>query len=275
MIGGVDMSYVGPVFFDGVVGEQPKYIPAFEVYLLVERFLQQAGTAMEEELKKTPDEIALIRFAQDHAIAYLSQYERQRRLPLPLSHIHILKEGGVEEYTEGGSAGGAYSTTLGDIIIDRDSSPLSFALKVFHEHIHWGSWIVLQRTTTDETEAYRAGITIHKRDGSVEFFQDMSEAIVGLFDRRFFYEIASQEERFKKEAATFSIEEFSRPEEVRVLRQVIDELARRNPMLTQGYITEMFIRAELKGYLLNLARLFDQTFGKGRFREFGKGEFSI
>lgn len=222
------------------------------------------------ELEKTERDLQIINFVQDAISNLLKQYGREAS-SMPLNKIHILKDGGAEEYTGGKVLTGAHSAKLGSILIDRKKSDAEFAVILFHELLHYGSYKALQFVAGEnpELEAYRSGFAVTSADGKTKYFEQVEEALVQIMVKRFYQEKVLHNELFKVDEPVLK---FSREKELERLDYLIDELFKRNTskFKSRQEIEELFMEGQINGRLLPVARLIEKTFGKGSFRIIGE-----
>ena len=243
----------------------------------MEKAYQTQGTEKIEglELEKGEKEIEIIHFVNESILEYLRQYGREIEVDSSFDKIHILKEGGTEEYTKGKLRMGAHSTKLGSILVDRGLSNVQFANILFHEQMHNNSYKALQITKEEKPklEQYRAGISVTSRDGKVIYFEDFEEAIIQLLTEKFYNNEVLNSQIFQEELAK-EVEPpyFSRAEESEKLNNTIEDvwLNNQEDFESRKDVEDVFIDAQINGRLLPLARLIEKTYGKGSFRKLGE-----
>lgn len=259
-------------YLDKAVGEKTEHQLDFEKWL-TERFLQKSEKIENLELDKTARDVEVINFVDNSVSFYLSEYGREKNIIIPLDKIHLLIEGGVEKYTEGRQREAAASSVIGVLIIDRPISDAEFAIKIFHELTHLKSYKALQVATEDrKLRPYRNGFSVTTRDGKTRYFEDFEEAIVSILTERFYEEKIITNPIFQDEISKQKkAPQISRQEEVERLNEMVDELweGNKEKFNTRNEILELFINAQVNGRLLPVARLVENTFGKGSFRQLG------
>jgi hypothetical protein len=236
------------------------------------------------EQEKTEREIVLIKFAKDAVDEVLKKYGKREIYDVPLDHIHVFEKGGVEKFTEQRLGSGAHSTTRGTVLADRSDSEVYFSTVLFHELCHAKKYNAVQiipanksKTEKAEIENYREGIIITSRDGKQRYFENFEEAIEGLLTQRFYEEKIKTSELFKEEVSRIENEQrkinTSRPKELEDLNRIINYIYEQNKteFKTRNDVVDVFVEASVNGDLFRLARLVEKTFGKGSFRELGKG----
>lgn len=231
------------------------------------------------ELEKTAKDIELINFCDEAVWKYMQGYGREKNIRLPMDHIHVLKKDGVEAATEGRLRIGLHSMMRGKIAVDRDPSDTQFSLITFHELFHAKSYQAGQIQTKEgdfNVSKYRGGFMVVARDGKRTYFDDVEEAIVGHMTQRFFDEILLKDPLFipeiKERAKNGEPFDISRQEEQVAGKKIVADLFAKNlgKFANKEEIMEMFIKTQVTGNLLPVARLFEDTYGKGSFRKLGE-----
>lgn len=222
------------------------------------------------ELDKSERDLEIIRFVNESVAKCLQKYEREAH-NTPLEKIHILREGGVQEYTNDKLRMGAHSVKSGSVLIDRVSSDVQFAIILFHEQLHNGSYKVLQFTKgkKKKIEPYRVGITVTTRDGTKNYLEDLEEAVIQLLTEKFYENEILPSPIFSTEVENQEIAPyFSRGRESEGLNRIVDDiwLRKQDYFELREDVEEIFINAQINGRLLPLARLVERTYGKGSFR---------
>ena len=167
----------------------------------------------------------------------------------------------------------------GKIAVDRDPSDTQFSLVTFHELFHAKAYQAGQIKTKEGNfgfDKYRNGFIVTSRDGKKTYFDGVEEAVVGHMTQRFFNEVLSKDPKFipeieerKKNGQPFDI---SRQDEQAAGKKIVEDLFIKNPgkFDSKEEIMEMFIKAQVTGNLLPVARLLEKTYGKGSFRKLGE-----
>ncbi|OGY67676.1 MAG: hypothetical protein A3B16_02350 [Candidatus Zambryskibacteria bacterium RIFCSPLOWO2_01_FULL_45_43] len=228
------------------------------------------------ELEKTERDVELISFSDQAVEKYLKQYNSNKDIRIPLENIHLLRDGGTEEFSEGRVRGGSASALYGSIVVDRPQSDIQFTLMAFHELFHAKSYKAFQITTEGEPKVYRSGFSVVSRDGKTTYFDEIDEAITGYMERRFYREFILNSKLLKKEVKTLEKNGekpmFGRIAEVKSAEQFINQLFELNKdkFKTKDEIFDLFLEAEATGKLLKVGRLVESSLGKGSFRELGE-----
>lgn len=228
------------------------------------------------ELEKTEQDNFLIEHALSAVKEYAGIYGRATFGTIPYNHIHLVKEGGTSLILKQ-PWDGSHSTVLGEIIVDR-ARDVPTAITLFHELWHRiGSYNAVQiRTTDGDIDWYRSGIAMKSRDGEEEWFRTMNEALTGYMTWRYANEILKETEEFQGEIAEYVREEkyvnTTREGEVDDLMEVVDEVIEKSNGLYESReeVLDIFIRAQVTGNVLPIARILDNVYGKGSFRKFGE-----
>ncbi|MBP6908568.1 MAG: hypothetical protein KBB75_01975 [Candidatus Pacebacteria bacterium] len=268
---------------DKVVGVPKEHIEKqqgkFEEYL-TGYFSEIGGAKIENyELEKTKEDIELIQFSSNAVDNYLQKYNRNIR-GIPLENIHILKEKSVEEITGGSISGGLHSTINGSVLVEKTLNRVNFSLVVFHELVHAKSFTAMQVTNggikeNSEIIPYRVGFSVTSRDGNKIYFEDVNEAVVGLLTERFFKDYIETSDLFKDELQKMKESktpvDLSRQREVKQGLEYINEIYKlNNDKYSFEQVMDIFIEAGINGNLFKVARLIEDTFGKGSFRALGE-----
>ncbi len=260
----------------GVPTNQPDIKNELE-QILKERFIH-GGERYKDELEKTEKDLLLIDLAQRAVDEILTKYGRSNVLKIPYENIHIFPKGGVEKVTDGALEGGGHSVLMVSCVIDREASDVDFTITTFHELVHAKCFKAAQLTRefgAQNLNEYRAGMAMVARDGAVNYFEDINEAVVGFLTNKFFEEYIRTNDSFKKEIeereAAGSPVDTSRQKEVQDMLRYIDTLYEKNKdKYSKEEILAIFLDAGINGNLMKLGRLIEGTFGKGSFRELGR-----
>lgn len=257
-------------------------LPRDEVERAISDTLENEGGKFIEglELEKTEKDKEIIELVTKEVDRYLQQYGRENVQEISLNNIHLLREGGTEEHTDGNLSGGGASSVHNSIIIDRGDSDLQFAYVLFHELYHQKVYKALQITQADgpKLTPYHTGFKMVSRDGEKIYFKDLEEAFTSMAEQRFFTEVLMNDKRFRAEVEGMSEKErmnlFTRNDEREKLDALIDRLfeANQDQFNSRDEILNMFFETQATGRLLKIARLVEKTFGKGSFREIGEGK---
>lgn len=242
----------------------------------LERYFTDRGVAPIDkyEIEKSERDIEILDYVENTVDEICRKYDKETD-KIPLAKIHLLRPGGVNEYTQGNAKRGSFAPLHKSFIIDRGESDVEFAQILFHEMIHCKSYGPLQVTRESEAkpsrlEAYRNGFAVVSRDGDTVYFHEIDEAITSLLEQRFI-------ERAFEERNLFNQDEFdtiseSQEDEREKFSILVDQIYEKNKgsFEDKDEIVELFIRAHITGRLLPVARLVESTFGKGSFRKIGE-----
>jgi hypothetical protein len=216
------------------------------------------------EVEQTESE----RTAIHEAVQYTNNIARKygSKKEIELKNIFLLKEGGVEEYTKGKSSKGYQNSFYGIIAVDRTDSKALLSQIVVHECFHMASYQSAQIFKNDNVSPYRTGITMTGRDGSNKYFNGAEEGIVATLSERFFKEVILNNSFFKEKKEIQSADE--RTDEREKLDKVINEIVEdsKDKNLTKDQIFDEFAKAHFTGNYILLARIVEESLGKGSFR---------
>ena len=127
-----------------------------------------------------------------------------------------------------------------------------------------------------EIEQYRSGFAVMSRDGQINYFKGIQEAMTSWLERRFYDEYLQKSDLFKSELERRSKENnpitFSRSEELAGMNKLIDAIFEQNSteFKNREEVESIFIDAHINGRLMRVGRLIERTFGKGSFRRVGE-----
>ena len=230
------------------------------------------------ELEKTERDLYIIHTATEAVKKFAEKYGRENFVDLPPDNIHFLKEGGVLEYTKARLSTGSHATVLGQVLVDRRTD-LQTAITTFHELWHaLGSHEAIQINTKGKIDWYRAGFNIKTRDSENEYFYHIDEALTGLMTKRFVEEILMIDPTFKDEIEKLKTADqeidTTRRGDLKMLYDVAEAIYKRNQNTLESSedVISLFLKGQITGNIMPIARVVENTFGKGSFRKFG--EFS-
>lgn len=262
--------------FDRIVGLTPEMKQrADEVYAYVDHLLDERGGRFIEdfEVEKTEREKEIIHFVIAEADRVLRELGRKNPAEISESNIHVLKEDGTDDYTEGIGGTGAHATRLGSVLVDRQASEVKFALVLFHELMHMKVCKALQLIRDDgsnDLDVYRSGLGVMDREAKNMYFKDFEEAVIGYLTQRFHNEVVMKSSLFEKEISeSDGMQEVSRMEELESLNRLVDNLWEQNKDTyeSRDEIFNLFVDAHVNGRLLKIGKLIEKTLGKGSFRQ--------
>jgi hypothetical protein len=228
------------------------------------------------EVEKSEVELLIIEIVEESVYATMSVYGRKIDVPIDLRKVHVLNEGGTEEYTDR-FVGGAFAPNYNSVLVDRDNSKVNFAMRLFHEFFHLKSYsaqqLIRQGTGKFKSEFYRDGFSVVSRDGEKVFFTDLNEAVTELMTIRFYEEVIKKHPIFQDEFQDGK-EPFHRAREVEIekFEELVDDLWIKNKDKYKNRldIENIFIDAAVNGNLLPVGRIVERTYGKGSFRKIGE-----
>lgn len=236
-------------------------------------FEEYSTGSLENELEKSERDREIIKIATEAVKSMAADYGRENFVELTDSHVHFFPDGGVEELTKGRLAIGSHATVLGEAFVDRRDD-LATAITTFHELWHTlASHNAIQVTIEGDLDWYRSGFSIQSRDGKRKMFRYLDEALVGHATKRFVDEVLRQQTDFAQLIEQIEGDggeiDTTRQRELGDFLKYLDIVLERNneDFSDRTEILDMFMRAQVTGNLLPVARLIEKTFGKGAFRK--------
>lgn len=244
---------------------------------VLRRLFEEYSTgALENELEKNERDREILKIAADAVKSMATEYGRQDFIKLTEDHVHFFPDGGVEELTKGRLAIGSHATVLGEALVDRRDD-LATAITTFHELWHTlASHNAIQITTGGDLDWYRSGFSIQSRNGETKMFHHLDEALVGHATKKFVDEVLRLRPDFAEQIKQAEEEgeevDTTRRRELDDLLKYLDIVFERNreDFSDRKEILDMFMKAQVTGNLLPVARLIEKTFGKGAFRKLSK-----
>ena len=244
---------------------------------VLRRLFEEYSTGhLESEIEKSARDFEILRIATEALKSFAAEYGRENFTELTDEHVHFFQDGGVEELTKGRLAIGSHSTVLGEAFVDRRDD-LATAVTTFHELWHTlASYNAIQIKTDGELDWYRSGFSILSRDGKTKMFHHLDEALVGHATKRFTDEVLRARSDFVQEIEEVETEgekvDTTRQRELGDFLKYLDIVLERNgdDFSNREEILDMFMKAQVTGNLLPVARLIEKTFGKGAFRKLSK-----
>jgi hypothetical protein len=236
-------------------------------------FEEYATDSFDNEIEKSGRDREILKIAADAVKSMATEYGRQDFIELTEDHVHFFPDGGVEELTKGRLAIGSHATVLGEALVDRRDD-LATAITTFHELWHTlASHNAIQVTTEGNLDWYRSGFSIRSRDAKSRMFRHLDEALVGYATKRFVDEVLRLRpdfaEQIKQAEEKGEEVDTTRQRELGDLLKYLDIVFERNreDFSDRKEILDMFMKAQVTGNLLTVARLIEKTFGKGAFRK--------
>ena len=231
---------------------------------------------LHSELEKSDRDREIIKVATEAVKSMATEYGREYFVELTDNHIHFFPDGGVEELTKGRFAIGSRSSVLGEVFVDRRND-LATAITTFHELWHTlASHNAIQITTDGNLNWYRSGFSIQSRDGKKKMFHHLNEALVGYATKRFVDEVLHQLPDFARQIEQAEIDggkiDTTRQRELGDFLEYLDIVLEKNSeeFSDTKEIVGMFMKAQVTGNLLPVARLIEKTFGKNAFRKLSR-----
>lgn len=248
------------------------------------------------EIPKSPEDIEMLNLINAETDLLLEKYGMPA-FDVPLQNIHFLAADDPDT-----KALGQFKPEKQAVFVRAMPSRAGMMHILFHEMVHFKSFQSLN-LDGDETRDRRLGLSTELKEGDMSGFGVLNEAVTEELTIRFIRKLADhpfiKPERQEKERylakwgedddpELIYVEEshpspgrishtshsFGYPNERRALNVLIDKLVQKNAekFKDREVVFEMFASAALNGHLLQLAKLIEQSFGKGAFRkiaEFG------
>ncbi len=246
--------------------------------LISERLLQEPlpEPYRKLEIEKSDRELNIIKLAKENVERFAAEYGRTEFPVLSPDRIHFLKEGGLAKASEERMMNGAQSVMLGRIVVDRRED-LPTAITTFHELWHGlASYQALQVTKEGKLDWYRSGLSIRSRDGKKNFFKLFDEGLVGYATKRFVDEVLRQTPGYREEIeqieAAGGLVDTTREIEREYFLDIVDSIVEKRPeeFSDREELVKEFMRAQVTGNILPIARIVDGTYKKGYFRKLAK-----
>jgi len=236
-------------------------------------FEEYSTESLANELEKSECDHEILKIATEAVKSLATEYGRENFIALTDDHVHFFSDGGVAELTEGRLAVGSHATVLGEAFVDKRDN-LSTAITTFHELWHTlASHNAIQIRTDGELDWYRSGFSILSRDGKTKMFRHLDEALVGHATKRFVNEVLRGRPDFAQKIEEVEIDggqvDTTRQRELGDFLKYLDIVLERNSddFSSREELLDMFMRAQVTGNLLPVARLIEKTFGRGAFRK--------
>jgi hypothetical protein len=273
--------------------------------ILLERYAQlfanpsiEKGFAVERPLTEREQKLVSLvsRAANDFAKKYGG-----RELKIASRHVAVVPENNGEMSED---ATGEYFPHRQNFLTHAPVSELDFVISIFHEMIHFLSYQVVQMTLEEKSriKMYRTGFTLGDRTGAHTYFANLDEAIVEELTKRFLNTVAERlDARLRQEkkeiqdfvesgeldsfegdevvavtenedGENYTVTSLGYEDERAVLSTLIDKLYKANAgrFSHPDEIFDLFAQSIFTGHILDIARLVENTFGKGTFRKLGE-----
>jgi hypothetical protein len=153
----------------------------------------------EELLDPTEEEKELINQAVAYSNFLAASYGSTRAIDP--KRVFVLRRGAVVRHTDGNISGGVHNSFKQSTGIERNISPIAFAMTVVHESCHGASYSSAQILEDGTDQPYRQGISMRERNGDNTYFKQAEEAIVTICARKFHDEILANHPRYQQEIA--------------------------------------------------------------------------
>lgn len=162
------------------------------------------------------------------------------------------------------------------MLVDRRSD-LQTAITTFHELWHTlGSHKAIQINIKGKIDWYRSGFNVKSRDSEQKYFYRINEALTGFMTKRFVDEVLELDPIFKNEIEKIKTDglevDTTRQGEVRMLHDLAESIYKKNQDVFKSSkdVINLFLKGEVTGNIMPIARVVEKTFGKGSFRRLGE-----
>jgi len=256
------------------------------------------------EREKTEEELSLVKNIIEKMEDFVRSYGKEPVKVKP-KHIHFLEEESFrKEYPDGAAFYFAPQQTVG--VVDSGSHFIN-ALRISHELLHFNSFQSVEIDKNSKANFRRSGLGTKVTGEQEEFFTQINEAMIEeltiRFERQYFDSIpqVKPEADFKRKYVEALLERYPETRENTLdlsyfrrrkneqgknilqfnvytyeesrhnLRGLINDVFVKNAdrFKSTEEVFNLFADAVLNGRLLPLARLLEETYGKGYFRELG------
>jgi len=263
---------------------------------------QRLKEIQQREITKDEKDIEIINLVNQKTNELLKKYNLNAR-DISIEQIHLLSEKDYNQLLAQNTDSAEYSWYDQLVFVKKNNSDLIFAMRLFHELIHFKSYQAIQITNQKTIELYRLGLIANSHNRKDRYFQNMNEAITEKLSKQFygnelkltslFQAEIEDAERLREYSLTTAknlaetenaidifqadfnqrtFECFGYPEQRRALDELIGKLFNKNreKFKNKKQVFDMFVKAMLSGDLLELGKLIDRTFGQGTFRKIGE-----
>jgi len=168
--------------------------------LLQEIFDSRNSSLEEYELKKTPEDLEVIKTIEPLVDKMVLNYGGKIKAT-PIDHIYILKLGSISKMTKGRLNGVIYRIMGSKIGIEKEKSKLMFVGVIAYELLHSKSYKSARiGKSADDVRLYRNGIEMYdmknpdsKHSEEKNYFGGLEEAIVAECTRKILDELRKEE----------------------------------------------------------------------------------
>lgn len=142
-----------------------------------------------KEREKSAEDLEMIAIANNSTNVLRKKYGMDN-FDVPAKNFHMVPK---EKWPPGEDSDGIYSSSAQSIAIkDADESRLYTLSKLIHESLHFKSYNALQILSAEKTEAdkkpelssYRVGFATYSRNGKIEYFSELNEAMTEELSKR-------------------------------------------------------------------------------------------
>ncbi len=260
------------------------------------------------EIPKKPSEIETIKISNEITNNLLKEFGLPQ-FDIPERNIHILPEAAYKRmfYNEYGAA--TFDNPQ-MILVNNDKEVHSMARssEIFHEMVHLKGYLALE-LDKKSLSGYRSGLIIYPtrlkiaNNKNAKYMTGLNEAIVTEIEKRYSPQIFKKNKYLKKEydfqksekienlkkrnAEDYGVDPedieaideknkliyfYAYPEQRQVLHFIANSIHKENKekFKSEEEVMKKFFRAHFTGNVLDIARLIENSFGKGSFRILGE-----
>jgi hypothetical protein len=273
---------------------------------LAKRFNKQEFEGLKEkEIKKTPEQIEIIKLINDETNKLLKKYYLPK-FDITPNNVHILKGNDYEKFKPGISWA-TFEKNFQSVFVNKEKvkTNLNFACINFHEFVHFKALQSL-REYKEELNTYQSGLEIYLKSQKI-IFSNLNEAVTEKLTKKFYNNILKKHPLFKKRIkenkkiikhkgdkyiksiandiydsyeeniflpngrileTTIHYSQFCYSEQRKILNTLIEKLYSKNTdqFKNKEEVFDIFAKSAFTGKL-NWGKLVNKTFGKGTFKK--------
>lgn len=169
--------------FDRVIGNIPEQEKEQILLNKGECFNNQAFEELKgKEREKTSEELEVISIVNEATNEVRQRYDLDD-FDIPSNNIHVI----AEEQWWGEKFDAIYRSDLQGVAMREQPSLVAFAVKTFHEMLHFKSYNALQITKGEnpKMKVYRVGLRLRTRDGNESYFRNLNEAVTEKMTKKY------------------------------------------------------------------------------------------
>lgn len=297
---------------DRIYARTPEDKKDTEIYINSKFENQEWDKISNKELNKTSDQLKIIDLANEYSNNVLSQFGLEK-LNITEKNIHIFKNKDYKKFFKEEINPGFemhFSPKRQAILSQEENSNLRFALKIFHEIIHFKSFYGTEMKQEDSHRVLspaQVGIELRNKKGD-KLFSNLNEAITESLAKKFFKEVSKKslfqdemkeinkaKKDWKGKDSDFSqdifrvyktkkgnsiAEAFSYHEARKVLNLLVGKLYSKNfnDFKDHEEIFSLFIKSVFTGDIVgknSWGRLVDKTFGTGTLKSLAEKDSDL